>query len=473
MGDAADVRSARRRRCRARSAQLAVLGWRPAAVCLAPRQGGPHWPRWPADRTAARRRAAARPVAGRMADRARGMARGAGASRFSRHDARVGRPRRTRGRDRAAASGDYAGPRDASRSRGPIISSACACIARRGFRGSRTSAIRGPTARTRRRASARPGGGWKRTSSAKRRPSCSSPSETADLVMTKYPRRVAAQSLRRAARLRAWPPGRVHRASRSVPADAHRLHRPVLRGHPDTARAVAGFGAVDVARHRSRARSKCRSSGPHTEEFAADASGPRRLGSLVRFAVASPPAEAASAAADADVLLVIDAPSRGPSPFLPSKLIDYLPLRKPILGVTPETGAIGRPAAATRLSRGAAGRCRRDRAGARRISSRRWRSGTLGVGADVRSRRRGVRDQPDDGPASRRADSCLRARDNRAAATDELPRAARDRCVLPGDQRGRRPVPCRRRGASRPRRLLGAHDGGRSRARRHRDRSTG
>src|SRR5436305_6073854 len=25
-------------------AQLAVLGWRPTTVCLAPRRGGPHWP---------------------------------------------------------------------------------------------------------------------------------------------------------------------------------------------------------------------------------------------------------------------------------------------------------------------------------------------------------------------------------------------------------------------------------------------
>jgi len=51
------------------------------------------------------------------------------------------------------------------------------------------------------------------------------------------------------------------------------------------------------------------------------------------------PAEAASIAADADVLLVIDAPSAGPSAFLPSKIVDYLPLRRPILGVTPEPGA--------------------------------------------------------------------------------------------------------------------------------------
>ncbi len=44
-------------------------------------------------------------------------------------------------------------------------------------------------------------------------------------------------------------------------------------------------------------------------------------------------------AAEADVLLVIDAPSSTPSPFLPSKLVDYLMFKKPILGLTPQDGA--------------------------------------------------------------------------------------------------------------------------------------
>lgn len=43
--------------------------------------------------------------------------------------------------------------------------------------------------------------------------------------------------------------------------------------------------------------------------------------------------------ADADVLLVIDAPSDNESVFLPSKLVDYLAFRKPILGLTPLHGA--------------------------------------------------------------------------------------------------------------------------------------
>jgi glycosyltransferase involved in cell wall biosynthesis len=42
---------------------------------------------------------------------------------------------------------------------------------------------------------------------------------------------------------------------------------------------------------------------------------------------------------EADVLLVIDAPSQEDSMFLPSKLIEYLPLQKPLLGLTPLKGA--------------------------------------------------------------------------------------------------------------------------------------
>jgi glycosyltransferase involved in cell wall biosynthesis len=44
-------------------------------------------------------------------------------------------------------------------------------------------------------------------------------------------------------------------------------------------------------------------------------------------------------AAQADVLVLIDAASSGDSLFLPSKLIDYLQFKKPILGITPDSGA--------------------------------------------------------------------------------------------------------------------------------------
>ena len=78
--------------------------------------------------------------------------------------------------------------------------------------------------------------------------------------------------------------------------------------------------------------------GPHVTWFALEAA---RLGisAFVHFRDRVPPAEAIAVADEADVLLVIDAPTEGPSPFLPSKLVEYLPLRKPILGVTPSAGA--------------------------------------------------------------------------------------------------------------------------------------
>jgi len=63
------------------------------------------------------------------------------------------------------------------------------------------------------------------------------------------------------------------------------------------------------------------------------------LAGIVTFAGRRSPAEALSIAASADVLLVIDAPSTEPNLYLPSKLIDYLPIHKPILALTPAEGA--------------------------------------------------------------------------------------------------------------------------------------
>ena len=63
------------------------------------------------------------------------------------------------------------------------------------------------------------------------------------------------------------------------------------------------------------------------------------LAGVVSFSGRRPPDAAQSAASSADLLLVIDAPSDGPNLFLPSKLIDYLPLGIPILGLTPAKGA--------------------------------------------------------------------------------------------------------------------------------------
>ena len=65
------------------------------------------------------------------------------------------------------------------------------------------------------------------------------------------------------------------------------------------------------------------------------------LDGIVHFRSRVSPDHARTLAASADVLLVIDAPSDGPSLFLPSKLIDYLPLEKPIFGITPLNGPSG------------------------------------------------------------------------------------------------------------------------------------
>jgi glycosyltransferase involved in cell wall biosynthesis len=62
------------------------------------------------------------------------------------------------------------------------------------------------------------------------------------------------------------------------------------------------------------------------------------LDGVVRFTGRVPFAESARNARAADVLLVIDAPA-DESLFLPSKLVDYLPLGKPVLGITPVNGA--------------------------------------------------------------------------------------------------------------------------------------
>lgn len=66
----------------------------------------------------------------------------------------------------------------------------------------------------------------------------------------------------------------------------------------------------------------------------------QRLGldGVVEFTGRLPWAESTRRAAAADALLLIDAPAAD-SLFLPSKLVDYLPLGKPILGLTPSQGA--------------------------------------------------------------------------------------------------------------------------------------
>ena len=67
--------------------------------------------------------------------------------------------------------------------------------------------------------------------------------------------------------------------------------------------------------------------GSRMEAYAQQA-GALGLESIVQFRPRVSPDQARTVAASADVLLIIDAPSDGPSLFLPSKLIDYLPLEQ-------------------------------------------------------------------------------------------------------------------------------------------------
>jgi hypothetical protein len=63
------------------------------------------------------------------------------------------------------------------------------------------------------------------------------------------------------------------------------------------------------------------------------------LESIVQFQKKLPYLKSLEFASRADVLLLIDAPNQGTSPFLPSKLVDYLMYNRPILGLTPAYGA--------------------------------------------------------------------------------------------------------------------------------------
>lgn len=65
------------------------------------------------------------------------------------------------------------------------------------------------------------------------------------------------------------------------------------------------------------------------------------LDDIVTFAPAVPFLDSLAIAKSADLLLVIDAPSKN-NIFLPSKIVDYLSLRRPILALTPKIGASSR-----------------------------------------------------------------------------------------------------------------------------------
>ncbi len=162
--------------------------------------------------------------------------------------------------------------------------------------------------------------------------------ETADLVMKKYPREwrektavvphgfdpavVTPAPPRRPGPLRIVYTGRFYSGIRTPTT----LLRALARLNARTPLA----GAIEITMV-----------GPHVVQFSSESSA-LGLDQVVRWRDRVSPMDAQSIAADADVLLVVDAPSVGPSPFLPSKLVDYLPLHKPIFGITPREGATAR-----------------------------------------------------------------------------------------------------------------------------------
>jgi glycosyltransferase involved in cell wall biosynthesis len=170
--------------------------------------------------------------------------------------------------------------------------------------------------------------------------------QTADLVMRKYPDAYRAK-------VAIVPHGYDRRALSIAAAGARARPRPQSAADARPLRIVctgrfyagvrtplglfAALARLDAERPLA-GRLEVRLMGPHVLEFSADA---RRLNlaDIVRLEPRQPAEAAMSAAAEADVLLSIDAPSDGASVFLPSKLVDYLMFRKPILGLTPLEGA--------------------------------------------------------------------------------------------------------------------------------------
>ena len=168
--------------------------------------------------------------------------------------------------------------------------------------------------------------------------------ETARLVMRKYSNTLAAKA-------RIVPHGYdpdMLAGIPTVPESDLSAARPLLLVHvgafyPGLREPVSLLKALAmVDRERPLAgRLQLRLVGPYTERYRPIV---QELG-LVPIVDLCPPVsrrESLIEAVRADVLLVIDAPSSGESVFLPSKLVDYLIIRKPILGLTAARGATAR-----------------------------------------------------------------------------------------------------------------------------------
>jgi glycosyltransferase involved in cell wall biosynthesis len=360
--------------------QLAGLGWRPTTICLAPRPGGPHWfngiaPDAPLGvelvRVPSPEEWVAVRAAWRVAPRLRDFP-----------DAtRVWVPRAAHAAVRIAAAGDCTGMITFAQ---PWSDHLVGLRVRRATGLPWVAHFSDPWADSP-YATPHQRSIWRRMEEEVVREATAVvfvTEETADLVMAKYPGGFRDK-------VSVVPHGfdsRLH-GSAPRPADNRRPLRLVFAG-----RFYAGI-RTPTPLLRALARLNARDPlagqlevlfiGPHVQQYERDAAV-LGVDSLVQFRGRVPPAEAARAAADADVLLVIDAPSDGPSVFLPSKLIDYLPFKKPILGVTPASGASARllrrlgcpvapPDDVDAIAAALAGLVRR------------WREGTLAVGASFES----------------------------------------------------------------------------------------
>jgi hypothetical protein len=320
--------------------ELPGLGWRPTVVCLAPRPNGPHvfsegsvnmpgvdLVRVPSFQESFMVRASFRLAPG---------------LRDYPDAARVWVPRASREAARAAASGEFAGLITFAQPWSDHLV---------GLRVHRTTGLPwvahfsdpwadSPYATARQRAI------WRRLEEPVVRETSGIVfvnDETADLVMAKYPdswrKKVSVVPHGydyRPVNVPAPPPSSPERDRPMRLVYAGRFYTGVrtplglLRALADWKRRNADSAALDVT-----------FVGPYVEEFSRDASA-LGVDGFVTFRGRVTPDEAARISAEADALLVIDAPSDGPSVFLPSKLIDYLPLRKPIVGITPEPGASAR-----------------------------------------------------------------------------------------------------------------------------------
>jgi len=316
-------------------AELPALGWAPTVVCLAPRRGGPHWP---SD-------AAARPPDNveyvsvpspqewwfvRVARRF------AGALRDRPDPARVWIPRATRaavdvaGRTPFAALITFAQPWSDH-----LV----------GLRVQRATGLpwvahfsdpwaASPYATASQRAAWRP---LEAEVIARATAIVFVTKETAQLTMAAYPEEWRTKV---AIVPHGFDPRRPSLASH-VPRDARRL-RLVYTGrfYSGVRTPLTLLKAIARLEHDPQCANvlDVRFVGPHVEEFRRDATA-LGIDGAITFKGRVSAADAAAEAASADVLLVIDAPSDTPSVFLPSKLVDYLAFRKPILGVTPLRGA--------------------------------------------------------------------------------------------------------------------------------------